>query len=94
MTKAELVAKVHESLEGKITKKDAEKAMDVVFDAIRAEFMAGNDVTVSKFGTFKVKTRAAREARNPKTGETIHVEAQKTITFKPVASMKGELNGK
>lgn len=92
MTKAELVAKVHESMEGKLSKKDAEKAMDVVFEAIKSEFLAGKDVTISKFGTFKVKTRAARDARNPKTGETIHVEAQKTITFKPVASMKGELN--
>lgn len=94
MTKAELINKVHEVLEAKVSKGAAEKAVDAVFDSIREEFLAGRDVTVARFGSFKVKTRAAREARNPRTGETLHVDAQKTITFKPVAKLKEDLNHK
>lgn len=94
MTKVEMVAKVYEALDGKVTKKDAEKAMEALFDSIKGEFLAGKDVTVSKFGTFKVKTRSAHDGRNPKTGESIHIEAQKTVTFKPVISLKSELNAK
>lgn len=94
MTKADLVAKVHEVLEAKVSKTAAEKAVDCVFDTIREEFLAGRDVTVSRFGSFKVKTRAAREARNPRTGETLHVAEQKTVTFKPVAKLKDDLNNR
>ena len=92
MTKAELVAKVQSVLGDDVHKIKAEKAVDCVFDSIREEFLAGRDVTVPKFGTFKVKTRAARQARNPKTGESIHVDEKKTITFKPVNKLKEELN--
>ena len=94
MTKAELIDKVHAALEAKVAKKAAEKAVDTVFEAIRAEFLSGKDVTVAGFGSFKVKTRAAREARNPRTGESLHVDEQKTITFKPVAKLKEDLNKK
>ena len=92
MTKAEMVAKVHEALEGKVSKMASEKVVDTIFDAIKAEFMAGKDVTVAGFGSFKVKTRAAREARNPRTGESVHVAEKKTVTFKPVAKLKDGLN--
>lgn len=92
MTKAEMVTKVYESLEGKVTKKEAERAMVSLFDSIKAEFLSGKDVAVSNFGTFKVKTRSAHNGRNPKTGEAIHIDEQKTITFKPVLSLKNELN--
>lgn len=94
MTKAEMITKVYEALESKVTRKEAEKALDAVFASMRDEFMAGRDVTVSGFGSFKVKTRAAREARNPKTGASVHVDEQKTVTFKPVAKMKEDLNHK
>ncbi len=94
MTKAEMITKVYEALDSKVSRKDAEKAMDAVFNCMREEFVAGHDVTVSGFGSFKVKTRSARDARNPRTGESIHVDAQKTVTFKPVAKMKEDLNHK
>lgn len=92
MTKAELIEKIYSTLGEKVTRKEAEKALDAVFGSIREEFIAGRDVTVSSFGSFKVKTRAAREARNPRTGERLHVDAQRTVTFKPVAKLKEDLN--
>lgn len=92
MTKADLVSRVHEVLEGKVTKIHAEKVVDAIFDSICDEFIAGRDVTVAHLGTFKVKTRAAREARNPRTGETVHVGEKKTITFKPVPKLKNDIN--
>ena len=94
MTKAELIEKVHVALEEKVARKAAKKAVDTVFEALRAEFLAGKDVTVVGFGSFKVKTRAARKARNPRTGETLQVGEQKTVTFKPVAKLKEDLNKK
>lgn len=94
MTKADLVYKVMMALENKVAKKEVEKAVDAVFDSIKSEFFDGKDVTVSGFGSFKVKTRAARKARNPKTGETLQVEEKKTVTFKPVAKLKEDLNKK
>ncbi len=94
MTRADMIAKVHEALESKVSRKDAEKAMDAVFASLRSEFLAGHDVTVSGFGSFKVKTRAAHNGRNPKTGEAVMVPEQKTITFKPLAKLKEELNHK
>lgn len=94
MTKAEMISRVHDALESKVSRKDAEKALDAVFTCIRDEFMAGHDVTVSGFGSFKVKTRAARECRNPRTGGTVHVDEQKTVTFKPVAKLKEDMNHK
>ena len=83
MTKAELIAKVQEVTES--SKSVAEKAVNTVFESLRGEFLSGKDVSFVGFGTFKVTERAARTARNPKTGESVKVEAKKTITFKPAA---------
>lgn len=94
MTRIELVEKVHSSLEEKVSKKEAEKLVETVFEALKSEFLSGKDVTIFGFGSFKVKTRAARESRNPRTGEKVHVDEKKTVTFKPVAKLKDDLNKK
>lgn len=92
MTRADLVNKVHEALEGKLTKVHADKIVDIIFDSISGEFVAGNDVSIAKFGNFKVRVRAARDARNPRTGETVHVGEKKTVIFKPALKVKSSLN--
>lgn len=86
MNKASLVEKVHEVLGG--TKVQAEQVVDTIFDSIVSSLKSGDDVSVAGFGIFSVKARAAREARNPRTGEMVHVAATKVPKFRPAKALK------
>ncbi|MGN1117303.1 MAG: HU family DNA-binding protein [Acutalibacteraceae bacterium] len=80
MNKTELVNAV--ALKSELKKADAEKAVSAVLAAIKEAVAAGDKVQLIGFGTFEAKERAARECRNPKTGETVKVEATKVPAFK------------
>ena len=80
MNKTELVNAV--ALKSELTKKDAEKAVSAVLDAIKEAVAAGDKVQLIGFGTFEARERAARDCRNPRTGETIKVESTKFPAFK------------
>lgn len=86
MNKTELVAAV--AAKAEISKKDADKAVAAVIDAVTDALKAGDKVQLIGFGTFEVRERAAKEARNPKTGETISVPATKVPAFKAGAALK------
>lgn len=86
MNKAALVDKVQEVLGG--TKVEAEKVVDTVFDSITKSLKSGEEVSVAGFGIFEAKTRAARTARNPRTGESIKVPAMKTPKFRAAKALK------
>lgn len=86
MNKQDLVAKVQEVLGG--TKVDAEKAVDTVFDNITNKLKSGGEVSVAGFGIFVAKQRAARTARNPRTGESLQVPAMRVPKFKPAKALK------
>lgn len=86
MNKADIISKVHETLD--ITKADAERAVDAVFDSIAAAMKDGNQVSIAGFGIFEGKMRAAREARNPRTGESVHVPAMRVPKFRPAKALK------
>ena len=86
MNKANLADAVFEKMGG--TKKAAEDAVDTVFDSITNSLKKGEDVSVAGFGVFAVKKRAAREARNPRTGETVHVPATTVPKFRAGKSLK------
>ena len=90
MNKNELVAAVSER--GGLSKTDAVRAVDGVFDAITSELKRGNDVRLVGFGTFSVSNRAATQGRNPRTGEKIQIPASKQPKFKAGKSLKGALN--
>ncbi|MBR6741938.1 MAG: HU family DNA-binding protein [Clostridia bacterium] len=79
MNKTELIEAVAKKAE--LTKKDAEKAVNAFTDAIAEALKAGEKIAIVNFGTFEVKTRAARTGRNPKTGETMQIAASKTPAF-------------
>ena len=84
--KQELIAKVAESAE--LTKKDAEKAVNAVFASV-SEFLAkGEKVQLIGFGTFETRERAAREGRNPQTGEAIKIAATVVPAFKAGKALK------
>lgn len=89
MTKAELISAVQASLGADATKKCAEKAVAAVLAAIQQGIKADQKVQLVGFGTFAVKTRSAREGRNPKTGEKMHIPASKTVGFKASSTFLG-----
>ena len=90
MKKSEIVAALADTLD--LNRRDAEKAVDVVFDTIADALAAGDKVVISGFGTFEVRTRVARSGRNPRTGEEISVPAQKTPAFKVGKILKDAVN--
>lgn len=82
-TISDYASDLYENTEFFNSKKDAEKALKILFANIRADVEFCADVRINNFGTFKLKTRPARKGRNPKTGETIDIEEKQVITFKP-----------
>ena len=84
--KQELIAKVAESAD--LTKKNAEKAVNAVFASV-SEFLAkGEKVQLIGFGTFETRERAAREGRNPQTGDSIKIAATTVPAFKAGKALK------
>jgi DNA-binding protein HU-beta len=90
VNKNELVAHVADA--AGISKADAGKAVDAVFDGITATLKKGDDVRLVGFGTFTVVSREASEGRNPRTGEKIKIPASKQPKFKPGKTLKDDLN--
>ncbi|KUG28716.1 dna-binding protein hu [hydrocarbon metagenome] len=80
MAKADLIEKVQVKA-GFETKAAAGKALDAVVEAIRDALSAGETVTLTGFGSFKVSERAARTGRNPQTGKEIKIPASKAVKF-------------
>jgi DNA-binding protein HU-beta len=76
-----------------LSKADARKLVDGVFDAIATAAAKGDEISISGFGKFKVKETAAREGRNPATGATIQIAAAKKLGFTPAKAVKDRLNG-
>ena len=90
MNKNDLVAAVADN--AGLTKADAGKAVDSVFDAIADTLKKGGDVRIVGFGTFAVAKRKATTGRNPRTGETIQIAASKQPKFKAGKGLKDAVN--
>ena len=90
MKKVELVEAVAQA--AGLTKTDATKAIDATFAAITGALKKGDRVPVVGFGTFGVTKRAAREGRNPRTGETVKIAARNAVTFKAGSALKDSVN--
>ncbi len=86
MKKTDIIDVVAESAD--ISKAAAARAVDAVTDSIAKSLKAGDQVSMAGFGTFSVKHRAARQGRNPRTGETIQIAASKSPGFKPSKAFK------
>ena len=86
MTKTELVAAA--AKKSGLTQKDTDKALNALMEAVSEALANGDKVQLTGFGTFEVREKAAREGRNPRTGETISVPASKAPAFKAGASLK------
>ena len=90
MNRTELVAAMAEATE--LSKKDAEAAFKAFSDIVTAEMKKGEKVQLVGFGTFEVSERAAREGRNPQTGETMTIAASKSPKFKAGKALKDAVN--
>ena len=90
MNKTELIAAVAEKAE--LSKKDAEKAVKAFTDVVSEELVNGEKIQLVGFGTFEVSERAAREGRNPKSGEVMNIPASKTPKFKAGKALKDMVN--
>ncbi len=86
MNKQALVEWVHEKIGG--TKVQAEEVVDGLINAIISTLKKGGEVSIAGLGIFSVKPRAARTARNPKTGETVNVPATKVPKFRAAKALK------
>jgi len=75
------------------SKKEAARAVDVVFDTIIRNISKGEDVMINDFGKFKKVDRPARKGRNPFTGETIQIKASKKVRFLPAKALKEVISG-
>ena len=91
MNKGELINKIAEG--ANLSKKDAGIALDAAINAVSDALTAGDSVQLIGFGTFSVKERAAREGRNPRTGEVVKIKAAKAPVFKAGKALKDKVNG-
>ncbi len=86
MSKAELVEKIAD--QAKLTKVDAERALNAFINVVTASLKDGEDVSLVGFGTFAVGNRAERSGRNPQTGEAITIAAKNVVKFKPGKALR------
>ena len=91
MTKDELIGAVADAAD--LDKKSADGAIKAVFSALSTSLAQGDDMSLAGFGAFSVTDRAARQGRNPQTGEAVQIAASKAVKFKPAKALKDAVNG-
>ena len=81
LVKADIVDLVYERVG--FTRQEAAEAVDILFDEIKSRLADGENVRISRFASFILRKKNARNARNPKTGESIRISPRTVLTFKP-----------
>ncbi|HUO87197.1 MAG TPA: HU family DNA-binding protein [Thermoanaerobaculia bacterium] len=89
--RADIVSRVAERVEG-LSRKQAAQAFDAIFETIEGLLKSGERVQITSFGSFSVADRAAREGRNPATGQRIQIPASRNAKFKPARELKESLS--
>ena len=91
MTKNELAEQV--ASRNGLAASQARQVVESIIDVVSDELAAGGEVALAGFGKFSVSHRAARQGRNPSTGETININASKAAKFSSASALKKRLNG-
>ena len=91
MTKSVLIEKVTEKVEG-LTRNQTEIVVETVFESIKKALMQGEKIEIRGFGNFRLRSRKARKARNPKTGESVDVQPKKVPYFKVGKELREMIN--
>ena len=89
LTKAHLAELLFEQIG--LNKRESKDMVDAFFDLIVDSLIQGQDVKISGFGNFQIRTKAARPGRNPRTGELIPIEARRVATFPPSHKLKAAI---
>jgi nucleoid DNA-binding protein len=92
MGKTELVAQV--AKKAGVSKVEAARVVNAVLDVITEAVKGGQNVTLTGFGTFRVRQRKAREGRNPRTGQKITIPATRTVSFAAGSQLAKAVKGK
>lgn len=92
MTKADLVEQVYEAIGPGVTKKDCAAVVEAFLNAVKQALASGEHIEIRGFGTFKVRDRKPRLARNPRTGESVQVPARQVPVFKPSRLFKEKVD--
>lgn len=90
-TKNDIIDAVASEIE--VSKKDAKRVVDTVFEEIESELADGGQVSIAGFGKFEVRDRAARTGRNPQTGEELEIPASKAPAFRPGKALRDSVKG-
>jgi integration host factor subunit alpha len=91
LTKAELAELLFDQLG--LNKREAKDMVDAFFDLMRDSLVAGDDVKLSGFGNFQIRTKASRPGRNPRTGEPVDIKARRVVTFHASHKLKAVVQG-
>ncbi len=91
LTKAQMAELLFEQIG--LNKRESKDMVDAFFDLVSASLVDGQDVKISGFGNFQIRTKAARPGRNPRTGELIPIEARRVVTFHASQKLKDALQG-
>lgn len=89
LTKADLVSEV---VDAGVPRREAEEAVQVVIDSIVGSLQDGEGIELRGFGSFRIRERAARIGRNPKTGAKVHVPPKRVPYFKPGKALRESVN--
>jgi integration host factor subunit alpha len=90
LVKADIIDQVYEKVG--FTRQEAAKAVEILFDEIKSELKNGNNVRISRFASFILREKRARNARNPKTGEMIRIRPRTVLIFKPSKQLLDSTN--
>jgi integration host factor subunit alpha len=91
MQKAEIAEEIKK--QATLTTREAVEALESVLLLIKSTVQRGEDVSISGFGTFMVRSKRARQGRNPHTGEAAMIAARRVVTFRPSTLFKAYVNG-
>ncbi|HEY6872042.1 MAG TPA: integration host factor subunit beta [Geobacteraceae bacterium] len=91
MTKSELVEKLVEANDA-LSRKESELIVNIIFDSMCEALQTGEKVEIRGFGSFTIRERDAREARNPKSGDVVKIPAKKTPFFKTGKELRERVN--
>jgi integration host factor subunit alpha len=91
LTKAHLAELLFEHIG--LNKRESKDMVDAFFVLVSDSLVEGNDVKISGFGNFQIRTKAPRPGRNPRTGEPIPIEARRVVTFHASHKLKAQIQG-
>lgn len=90
MTKSDIADRIQAATG--LNRKESAEMLEAVFSIMKETLESGDNLKISGFGNFEIKSKQARRGRNPQTGEALTIDARRVLTFKPSSVMKTNIN--